>query len=478
MNSKKLIETLTFLKENRKLGSEADELIAPFKDSVCSGEFRFESMSRTFANPHDPVYEGGQTLAGELIGTDLDFSLLIPPTENEWAESLERGEEFDGSVKFLGFDGLYQRGIFGYLGKLESEGEDDYSADPDEPDEESDEPVVEEEPVADEDEPVDHEEELVADEEEPLSQPAEEEPETVREEEVQEDQSGDEPPDSEEKVQEAEQEVIEEEPSQSEPDAEESEAISDDLENSGSTPEAGEQATEPMEPEDSKLEGSSEEKELSPKEIARIMDRGKMWGVNGLSKTEQVIYRRESARTNVERWEVERILDKKYEQGIESLTQEERIIYEKEKGARKAKKEEKNRLKLARERAKKKTKRQPESAKKEGPPARWRLFFSFVTAMISLNAIENDASGSFLFFALLSIYSLHPWLAKWMGKNSGEGFIDHPYFREKKFRRGVLLLLLALFSLAESGPVAFVLFVAGLFFLKDSKCVDEFLKKK
>ena len=144
MNSKKLIETLTFLKENRKLGSEADELIAPFKDSVFSGEFRFDSMSRTFANPHDPVYEGGQTLAGELIGTDLDFSLLIPPTENEWAESLERGEEFDGSVKFLGFDGLYQRGIFGYLGKLEIEDEDEYSADPDEPGDQSESPFDDE----------------------------------------------------------------------------------------------------------------------------------------------------------------------------------------------------------------------------------------------------------------------------------------------------------------------------------------------
>jgi len=469
MSYQKLIETLTFLKENRKLGSEADELIAPFKDSVFSGDFRFESMSRTFANPHDPVYEGGQTLVGELIGTDLEFSLLIPPTENEWAESLERGEEFDGSVKFLGFDGLYQRGIFGYLGKLEIEDDDDSLAVPDEPDVESVEPVVEEEAVADE-------EEFFDDEQEPVDQPAEEEPEAVPEEAPPEDHSGEALPDSEEKIQEPE--VSEEESSQSEPDAEDTEAISDDIENSESSPEAGEQATEPMEPEESELEGSSEEKELSQKEVARIMDRGKMWGVDGLSKTEQAIYRRESARANVDRWEVERILDKKYEQGIESLTQEERIIYDKEQEARKAKKEKKNRSKLAEERAKEKTERQPESAKKEGPPAVWRLLFSFVTAMISLNAIENDASGSFLFFALLSIYSLHPWLAKWMGKNPGEGFIDHPYFREKKFRRGVLLLLLALFSLAESGPVAFVLFAAGLFFLKDSKGVDEFLKKK
>ena len=121
MNYQKLIETLIFLKENRKLGSEADEMVLPFQGKTYFSSFRFEAMSRTFANPHDPLYEGGQTLVGDLIGTDLDFSLLLPPTENEWAESLERGEEFDRSVKFLGFDGLYQRGIFGYLDKLEIE---------------------------------------------------------------------------------------------------------------------------------------------------------------------------------------------------------------------------------------------------------------------------------------------------------------------------------------------------------------------
>ena len=464
MNSKKLIETLTFLQENRKLGSEADALVDPFKDLVCGMRFRFESMSRTFANPHDPDYEGGQTLVGELIGTGLDFSLLLSPVENEWVESLESGEEFDGLVKFLGFDGLYQRGIFGYQGKLEPEDGDDSLPSPDEPEEEPDEPVLEEE--------------LVADEEGRVDQPAEDESEPIREEEIPEDQSGDEPPDWEEKIQEAEQEVIEEEPSQSGPEAEESEAISDDLENSGSSPEAGEQATEPMEPEESEHEGSSEEKELSPKEIARIMERGKMWGVNGLSKTEQAIYRLEFARTKVDRLEIERILDKKYEQGIESLTQEERIIYEKEQGSRKAKRQKRNRLKLARERAKEKTKKQPDPEKKEDSPARWRLACAFATGMFSLNAIEHGAQGRFLFFAIISLYSLHPWIAKWMGKSPHEGLINHPYFREKRFRRGGVLVLLALCSLADYPVLALVLFIVGLFFLKDSKGFNSFFKKK
>ena len=74
MNYQKLIDTLTFLKENRKLGSEADALVAPFTGSVCPVRFQFESMSRTFANPHDSAFEGGQTVVGEIIGENLEFS--------------------------------------------------------------------------------------------------------------------------------------------------------------------------------------------------------------------------------------------------------------------------------------------------------------------------------------------------------------------------------------------------------------------
>ena len=479
MNYQKLIETLTFLKENRKLGSEADALVAPFKGSVCSVEFRFESMSRTFANPHDPDYEGGQTLVGDLIGTDLDFSLLLPPTENEWAESLERGEEFDRSVKFLGFDGLYQRGIFGYLDKLEIEEDDEPEG---EPEVEIDEPVVEEELIVDEeelvDQPTEDESEAVR-EEERSEEPAEDESVAVREEATPEDHSGEANPDPEEGIQEPEPEVCEEEASQSEPDTEQVEAPDpeegkpDQL----SLPGLNDQTTATVKPEDQSVDHSSEEKGVSPEEIARIMDRGKMWGVDGLSKTEQAIYRREFARTKVDRWEVERISDKKYEQGIESLTQEERIIYEKEQGSRKAKRQKRNRLKLARERAKEKTKKQPDP-EKEDSPARWRLACAFATGMFSLNAIEHGAQGRFLFFAIISLYSLHPWIAKWMGKSPHEGLINHPYFREKRFRRGGVLVLLALCSLADYPGLAPVLFIVGLFFLKDSKGFNAFFKKK
>ena len=120
---------LVFLKEHRKLGSEADALVAPFEGTLCPLELRFESMSRTFANSYDESFEGGQTVVGDICGENLEFSLLLRPIDSEWAESLEKGEPFEGLVKFLGFDGLYQRGIFGYPGEVEVEEKEEIAVD-------------------------------------------------------------------------------------------------------------------------------------------------------------------------------------------------------------------------------------------------------------------------------------------------------------------------------------------------------------
>ena len=91
-----LIETLVFLKEHRKLGSEADALVAPFEGTLCPLKLRFDSMSRTFANSYDESFEGGQTVVGDICGENLEFSLLLRPIDSEWAESLEKGEPFEG----------------------------------------------------------------------------------------------------------------------------------------------------------------------------------------------------------------------------------------------------------------------------------------------------------------------------------------------------------------------------------------------
>ena len=79
---------------------------------------------------------------------------------------------------------------------------------------------------------------------------------------------------------------------------------------------------------------ATEAKELSPEEIERIMDRGKTWGVHGLTKKEQVVYRSEIARLKADRLEVRRVLDKEFDKGIDSLTDEERVVYEQEQARR------------------------------------------------------------------------------------------------------------------------------------------------
>jgi hypothetical protein len=262
MNYQELIKTLTFLKENRKLGSEADELVAPFLGSVFFMEFRFQSLSRTFANPYDAAFEGGQTVVGDLIGSNLDFSLLLPPTENDWAQSLEMGEEFDGSAKFLGFDGLYQRGVFGYLGKLDVEDESL-----------TDEPVVEDDEVADEDKV--------------LNQSFAGESEAVREEEIQDDQSGEANPDPEEGIQEPDQEVSEEDVSQSEPDSQQVEAPGSEVKK------PGEEKIETIKLPASAVDDSPDEKEVNRWEIERILDKEYEKGIESLTQEERGIYEKE-----------------------------------------------------------------------------------------------------------------------------------------------------------------------------------------
>jgi hypothetical protein len=446
MNYQKLIETLTFLKENRKLGSEADALVAPFKGSVCSVEFRFESMSRTFANPHDPDYEGGQTLVGDLIGTDLDFSLLLPPTENEWAESLEMGEEFDRSVKFLGFDGLYQRGIFGYVGKLEVEDADDSLR-----------VEIEEEQISD----VIEDGQILPDES-PDEKPI---PEKLRDEVP---AKTDKLPVAGEKQEPESIPVIEPEPVEQPVDVKEE---------THSSTQAKDRSEKRKDLLGLLLKKPKVKKVRVSREYSKVIGRSG-GGEVPPPPVEKSAKAKAKVNAPADRWEIERILDKKYEHGIESLTQEERTIYDNEQVRRKGKTKEKKRARLARGMAKEKTQRPTEPAKVEGPPGRWRLLFSFVTGAMSLNAIEYGVLGRFLFFAILSAYSLHPWVAKWMGKNPGEGLFNHRFFREKRFRRGLVLLLLAFSQFPDSKFLAFVLFIVGFFFLKDSKGFNEFLKKK
>lgn len=471
MSYTELIDALTFLKENRKLGSEADELVAPFKGLVCTARFRFESLSRTFANPHDPQFEGGQTMVGDLLGSEVDFSLLLPPAQTEWAESLERGDEFEVSVSFLGFDGLYQRGIFGYQGNIEEEEKEETATD--EPEEETVDFVVEEDPMEDDGEPIEELEDATVvlsgdqpleERETPSVQPQlskEEEvsePETVLQEQIQEDHTEETNPDSEGEIKELEQEASTEEVYPSEPQIEEVDEVSDDLEeqNSGSTAEADEQANSVVSRKGPVVDHSTDEEELSPEEIERIVDRGKTWGVSGISKKEQVIYLREIARRKNDRSELMRILDKEFNRGIQSLTEEERHVFDQEQARRK--------------RNKGQNKKKPEMPKKV------LLFFTIVCLFLSLISLGNESASMFFFFCFLIVYLIHPWVSFWMEEDPCADLFKNRLLREPKFRRGAGLFLLSLCLFSPAPVLGCGLFFVSLFLMYGTKTFKDMQK--
>jgi hypothetical protein len=472
MSYTELIDALTFLKENRKLGSEADELVAPFKGLVCSARFRFESLSRTFANPHDPQFEGGQTMVGDLLGSEVDFSLLLPPAQTEWAESLERGDEFELSVSFLGFDGLYQRGIFGYQGKIEVAGIDEATTD--EPEEETVDFVVEEDPMEDDGEPIEELEEptVVLSGDQPLEeretpsvQPQlrkEEEvseSETVPQEEIQEDHTDETNPDSEDGMEEPEQEASTEDVYPIDPQIEEVDEVSDDLEkqNSGSKPDADDQANLIVKRPGPVVDHSTNEKELSPEEIRRIMDRGRTWGVSGLSKKEQVIYHSEITRTKIDRSEVMRILDKEFNRGIQSLTEDERHVYDKVQAKRK-------------KRSLRKKKNKPKK------PRQYRLFLAIMLLFLSVIALGNGAVGLFFFFCFLIVYVLHPWISFWLEEDPCTQLFRTRLFKEPKFRSGAGLLVLSFCLFSSALILAVPLFFVALFLMHGTKTFKDIQK--
>ena len=467
MKHQELFETLLFLKEHRKLGSEADALVAPFEGTLCPLELRFESMSRTFANSYDESFEGGQTVVGGICGENLEFSLLLRPIDTEWAESLEKGEPFEGRVKFLGFDGLYQRGIFGYLGEVEVEEKDEATTD--EPEGETDESVVEEDPEQDEAEPDEEAEDpgVLSSDEQPSQeretssaegQEAREEegvePGEVAEEEIQEDHSVKADADSEEVVQEPQEEASADKVEPSESHQAEVEEVSADFEkpNSESKPEEPDRANQ------SSLQlPATEEEELSPEEIRRVMDRGETWGVDGLSKKEQVIYRRESARAKADRLEVRRVLDKEFDKGIESLTDQERRVYDQEQARRS---EWRRRNKKA----------------KPKKPSQFRLFLAVMFLFLGLVFLGNGSASLFFFCCLLLAYVLHPWISFWMQEDPCVELFETRFLREKKFRRGAGLFLLSLCLFPSALVLAAPLFCFSIIKMHGSKTFEEFRK--
>ena len=113
MDSQKLIDTLRDLKENRRLSSESEVIIKPFVGEKDSLSFIFLESSSTFSSRLDEKYSKGKTVLAKLADSELECTILFPPSENEWVEGLSKEDVFVSNVKVLALDNLYQRVVFG-----------------------------------------------------------------------------------------------------------------------------------------------------------------------------------------------------------------------------------------------------------------------------------------------------------------------------------------------------------------------------
>ena len=113
---KEIMTALRELKEKRLLSSEAEELMKPYEGASFDLRLDFVSSSRSFGSQKDPVYYNGQKVLCTAEKWDVECDVLFSPEDNDLVESLEVGQDFLVTVKFIDYDSLYQRVIFGKVG--------------------------------------------------------------------------------------------------------------------------------------------------------------------------------------------------------------------------------------------------------------------------------------------------------------------------------------------------------------------------
>lgn len=113
---KQIMTALRELKEKRLLSSEAEELMKPYEGATFDLRLDFVSSSRSFGSQKDPLYDSGQKVLCTAEKWDVECDVLFSPADNDLVESLEVGQDFQVTVKFIDYDSLYQRVIFGKVG--------------------------------------------------------------------------------------------------------------------------------------------------------------------------------------------------------------------------------------------------------------------------------------------------------------------------------------------------------------------------
>jgi len=113
-----LMNALKELTEKRLLTSEVEALFEPYQDAVFPLVLSFVSAERSFGSQKDEKYNGGYKVLCIAENWGIGVALLFEPEDNHLVESFDSSQEFEANVRFIDYDSLYQRAIFG---KLDSE---------------------------------------------------------------------------------------------------------------------------------------------------------------------------------------------------------------------------------------------------------------------------------------------------------------------------------------------------------------------
>ena len=93
----------------------------PFVGFKTEFTFSFIESSSTFGSRLGDEFKDGMTVIAKFENSELECSILFPPSENTWVANLTKDEKFTLTVTVIELDNLYQRVIFGKSIKVESE---------------------------------------------------------------------------------------------------------------------------------------------------------------------------------------------------------------------------------------------------------------------------------------------------------------------------------------------------------------------
>ena len=90
----------------------------------------FQSVSKCFGPQEDEIYNEGYSLNSRTDDSELELTVLFIKEDEEFVNSLQQGQEFEVNVKFIGYDQLYSKPIFGKIDdepQIFEDGKDDIS---------------------------------------------------------------------------------------------------------------------------------------------------------------------------------------------------------------------------------------------------------------------------------------------------------------------------------------------------------------